>query len=86
MPRENDVLGELGRRVFGSKAAGPQLDTAALDELVANAKIRTSDGTPDKFSPHNFRRIFATEAVASGLAVRITATILGHDSIATTQI
>lgn len=56
-----------------------------LDELVTIAKITNNDGTPAKFSPHDFRRIFATEAVASGLPVHITAKILGHDSIATTQ-
>jgi hypothetical protein len=56
-----------------------------LDELVTTAKITNSDGTLAKFSPHDFRRIFATEAVASGLPVHITAKILGHDSIATTQ-
>lgn len=56
-----------------------------LDELVATASITNTDGTPAKFSPHDFRRIFATEAVASGLPVHITAKILGHDSIATTQ-
>jgi integrase len=56
-----------------------------LNELVAAAKIQNPDGTPAKFSPHDFRRIFATEAVASGLPVHITAKILGHESIATTQ-
>ena len=56
-----------------------------LDGLVTTANISNSDGTPAKFSPHDFRRIFATEAVASGLPVHITAKILGHDSIATTQ-
>ena len=56
-----------------------------LDELVATAKITNNDGSPAKFTPHDFRRIFATEAVASGLPVHITAKILGHESIATTQ-
>ncbi|HRV68095.1 MAG TPA: site-specific integrase [Marmoricola sp.] len=56
-----------------------------LDDLVTSAKITNNDCTPAKFSPHDFRRIFATEAVASGLPVHITAKILGHDSIATTQ-
>ncbi|GAB2448318.1 tyrosine-type recombinase/integrase [Nocardioides hungaricus] len=56
-----------------------------LDELVTIAMIANNDGTSAKFSPHDFRRIFATEAVASGLPVHITAKILGHDSIATTQ-
>jgi hypothetical protein len=56
-----------------------------LDELVAAATISNPDGTPAHFSPHDFRRIFATEAVSSGLPVHIAAKILGHASIATTQ-
>lgn len=56
-----------------------------LDELVIAADIRNTDGTPATFTPHDFRRIFATEAVSSGLPVHIAAKILGHDSIATTQ-
>lgn len=56
-----------------------------LDELVDAAAITNPDGSPARFSPHDFRRIFATEAVASGLPVHITAKILGHASLATTQ-
>ena len=56
-----------------------------LDELVTAAAITNPDGTSAQFSPHDFRRIFATEAVASGLPVHIAAKILGHDSLATTQ-
>ncbi|MBE7326038.1 site-specific integrase, partial [Nocardioides sp. Y6] len=69
----------------GRIAMSPSYVVKLLDELVTTAKITNSDGTPAKFSPHDFRRIFATEAVASGLPVHITAKILGHDSIATTQ-
>lgn len=56
-----------------------------LDELVDAAAITNPDGSPARFSPHDFRRIFATEAVSSGLPVHITAKILGHASLATTQ-
>lgn len=56
-----------------------------LDDLVTTNNIVNNDGSPAKFNPHDFRRIFATEAVATGLPVHITAKILGHDSIATTQ-
>lgn len=59
--------------------------TELLNDLVAAANITNTDGTLARFSPHDFRRIFATEAVASGLPVHITAKILGHESIATTQ-
>lgn len=66
-------------------AINPHYAIGLLDELVETATIVNNDGSPAKFSPHDFRRIFATEAVASGLPVHITAKILGHDSIATTQ-
>lgn len=56
-----------------------------LIELVDAAGITNTDGTPARFSPHDFRRIFATEAVSSGLPVHITAKILGHESLTTTQ-
>lgn len=56
-----------------------------LTELVEAAGITNTDGTPARFSPHDFRRIFATEAVSQGLPVHITAKILGHESLATTQ-
>jgi hypothetical protein len=56
-----------------------------LDELVAAAAITNQDSSPAGFTPHDFRRIFATEAVAAGLPVHIAAKILGHESIATTQ-
>lgn len=56
-----------------------------LGELVDSAGITSTDGTPARFSPHDFRRIFATEAVSPGLPVHITAKILGHESLATTQ-
>jgi hypothetical protein len=56
-----------------------------LVELVDAADISNPDGSPARFSPHDFRRIFATEAVSAGLPVHITAKILGHESLATTQ-
>ncbi|WP_199749056.1 site-specific integrase [Amycolatopsis sp. WAC 01376] len=43
--------------------------------------LRDDLGTP----PHDFRRIFATEAVTSGLPVHIGARLLGHASLDTTQ-
>lgn len=48
--------------------------------IVDHTGITHTDGTP-----HDFRRIFATEAVSSGLPVHIAAKILGHESLNTTQ-
>lgn len=56
-----------------------------LGGLVAAAGITNPDGSPAQFTPHDFRRIFATEAVSQGLPVHIAAKILGHDSLTTTQ-
>ncbi len=57
-----------------------------LDRVVKISPIPAADGTPLRFTPHDFRRIFATDAAAAGLPVHILAKILGHETIATTQI
>lgn len=57
-----------------------------LDRLLLAANLTASDGTPLRFTPHDFRRIFATEAVSSGLPIHIAAKLLGHQTLATTQI
>ena len=56
-----------------------------IHRITDNAAITYPDGTPARFTPHDFRRLFATEAVASGLPVHIAAKILGHDNLNTTQ-
>ena len=58
---------------------------ALLDRLVGYAGLRDVDGTPLRFVPHDFRRIFATEAVNSGLPVHIAAKLLGHLDLNTTR-
>lgn len=57
-----------------------------LDATAETAGITGPDGRALRFTPHDFRRIFATEAVASGLPVHIAAKLLGHQTLATTQI
>jgi integrase len=56
-----------------------------LNNACHNAGLAGNDGQPLKFTPHDFRRVFATEAVAAGLPVHITAKLLGHLSLNTTQ-
>lgn len=38
-----------------------------------------------RFTPHDFRRMFATDAVTGGLPVHIAARLLGHQHLASTQ-
>ena len=56
-----------------------------LNGALAHAGLRDSAGQPLRFTPHDFRRMFATETVTGGLPVHIAARLLGHASIATTE-
>lgn len=56
-----------------------------LANLARRAGITDVDGTPLKFTPHDFRRIFSTEAVNGGLPIHIAAKLLGHLDLNTTQ-
>ncbi|WP_405187092.1 hypothetical protein OG582_36000 [Streptomyces anulatus] len=47
--------------------------------------MRDAAGEPLKFTAHDFRGMFATEAVAGGVPVHIAARHLGHEDLATTQ-
>ena len=49
---------------------------------------RPACATPDgrsRFTPHDFRRLFTTELVSTGLPLHIAATLLGHLSLDTTR-
>jgi hypothetical protein len=56
-----------------------------IAQTIEHAGLRDTAGQPLRFTPHDFRRMFATEAVGSGLPVHIVAKILGHQNIDTTQ-
>jgi hypothetical protein len=55
-----------------------------LNELAADAGL-SDDGEPIRFTPHDFRRLFTTEMVSSGLPLHIAATLLGHLNLDTTR-
>jgi len=59
--------------------------TAMITKAFRQADITDHDGEPIRLTPHDFRRIFATEAVAGGLPVHIVAKLLGHESLTTTE-
>lgn len=56
-----------------------------LGALAAKADCKDIEGTPLTFTPHDLRRIFATETVNSGLPVHIAQHLLGHLNLNTTQ-
>jgi site-specific recombinase XerC len=60
-----------------------------VQELLGDALERTGvtdrTGAPLRYTPHDFRRMFVTEAVTGGLPVHIAARLLGHRNLNTTQ-
>ncbi|MDX3193947.1 site-specific integrase [Streptomyces sp. MN03-5084-2B] len=56
-----------------------------LSFILTLTGITDAAGQPLHCTPHDFRRMFASEAVGSGLPVHIIARLLGHANINTTQ-
>jgi integrase len=56
-----------------------------LSDLVAAPGLTDAEGRPLKFSPHDFRRLFVTDAVMNGLPPHIAQVICGHRDINTTM-
>ena len=52
---------------------------------LATTAGSTDAGRPVHFSPHDFRRLFATDAVTNGLPLHIAAALLGHLNLDTTR-
>jgi integrase len=73
------------RRVGPSNRAIPRHFIAkALDRALTASGLTDVSGSPLRFTPHDFRRIFVTEALRGGLPPHIAAKILGHGDVNTT--
>ncbi|MEY2229718.1 tyrosine-type recombinase/integrase [Streptomyces sp. BF23-19] len=57
----------------------------ALNETLAFAGLTDNTGQPLNYQPHDFRRIFITDAIMSGLPPHIAQILAGHDDISTTM-
>lgn len=57
-----------------------------LTQALTATGIVDAAGKPLHYTPHDFRRMFATESVGSGLPVHIVSKLLGHKHISTTQV
>lgn len=70
-------------------AAPAVFSTAAISAMIKRRCLALAELHPGfkglEFTPHDFRRIFATELVNSGLPIHIGAALLGHLDIGTTR-
>ena len=67
-------------RPFGSAAIRRLLNTA-----LAGSGLTGAAGQPLKFVPHDFRRVFTTDAIMNGMPPHIAQLLLGHRDINTTM-
>lgn len=68
------------QRVMSSSTVG-----SLIRDAIRRAGILDGTSEPAHLTAHDFRRIFATDALSGGLPVHIIASLLGHQSINTTQ-
>ncbi|MFJ8477406.1 tyrosine-type recombinase/integrase [Kitasatospora sp. NPDC094011] len=67
------------------RAMAPNFVRRALNETLNDSGILRNDGSPLQFQPHDFRRMFITDAILGGLPPHIAQVIAGHDSLSTTM-
>ncbi|WP_329586083.1 site-specific integrase [Streptomyces sp. NBC_01005] len=58
--------------------------TDGFSGALAATGLTNADGEALSFSPHDFRRIFVTDAIMHGLPLHTAQVICGHKSIDTT--
>jgi hypothetical protein len=56
-----------------------------LDSALACAGLTDQSGQPLKFQPHDFRRLFITDAVMNGMPPHIAQLVVGHRDVNTTM-
>lgn len=83
----SEPLPYLFQRVIGSRRVvmGRSGVLKLLTRAADRAGLTEVDGQAVRFTAHDFRRIFATEIVNSGLPIHIGAKLLGHLDLNTTQ-
>jgi len=83
----NPPMPLLFQRSIGSenRAYTPTAIRKLLIRALAATGLTTADGEPLLFSPHDFRRVFVTDAIMNGLPPHIAQVICGHKTIDTTM-
>jgi integrase len=68
-----------------NRSLGGSFVAQLLDEALAHTGLADPAGEPLHFTPHDFRRMFITEAVLNGLPPHIAQVIAGHRDIGVTM-
>lgn len=79
--------GLLFQRPFGGERRGlnPQAVYKILNRSLSATGLTDATGKPLHIRPHDFRRMFVTDAIMNGLPPHIAQIICGHADIATTM-
>ena len=56
-----------------------------INDALARSGLTDATGKPLTFAPHDFRRIFTTDAIMNGMPPHIAQILLGHKDINTTM-
>ncbi|MFI5783809.1 tyrosine-type recombinase/integrase [Nocardia sp. NPDC051570] len=77
----------LFQRRTGSEIRGIPASTVKqlLNKLLDATGLTDATGQPLRFTPHDFRRIFITDAIMNGLPPHIAQIIAGHENVETTM-
>jgi hypothetical protein len=80
-------MGLLFQRTVGGEkhAFHPRAIYQMFARTLSASELADTDGNPLHFTPHDFRRIFITDAIVNGLPPHIAQIIVGHATITTTM-
>jgi hypothetical protein len=83
----NPPMPLLFQRHYGGerRPIGPPAVRRLLNAALAKTGLTDTDGQPLVFWPHDFRRIFITDAVMNGMPPHIAQLVVGHRDINTTM-
>ena len=83
----NPPMPLLFQRRFGleNRPVGDQAIRKLLHVALSRTSLTDNAGRPLRFSPHDFRRIFVTDAVLNGMPPHIAQLVCGHRDINTTM-
>jgi integrase len=83
----NPPMPLLFQRRFGleNRPVGSQAIRKLLHTALSRTSLTDNAGRPLRFSPHDFRRIFVTDAILNGMPPHIAQLVCGHRDINTTM-